>query len=564
MKVKADGTAPLWSALLPCPSVKAISFDAAGNVYAASPCATGINISKLNPVGSKLLYSLTVPFNAPLPSSTSEINLGLFVDTTGSAYVAGSSKSFNIPELSRVAELLSNAWFIKVNNNPPQWYLAITAQATPERLLPGQTIAFVLTITNNGPAQADDVVIFAGWPSFAPMLSCRSTGAGVCSSNQVTFPSIPPGKTETVEIRVQPNSGRNGDSFFIQASAWTLTSDINQDNNATIAKSVFDFVTPSITSLVGASFRLNGSSQLISMPPTTLYVAPNSEMTIEWPSPQVTSSFGTVVFQRWTDGSTDNPRTFTIGTSKFTASAIFGLTSTPLVSAGGVTNGASFAGGGVSPGEIVTVFGFNLGADLATAQVRDGKLTTQIAGVSVLFDGIPAPLIYSSAKTLAAIVPYEVAGKASTMMTVQFGSRTSTPLQLSVVDAAPGLFTTNASGAGQAAALNQDGSLNSPSNPAHPGEVIVLFGTGEGLVRPLPANGAIAGSPAPAPVLSSAVMIGGKPARVLYAAGAPGQTAGLIQINVEIPSDLPRNHHTPIVWTEGQRPCQPGVTIAID
>src|SRR5205085_856061 len=45
---------------------------------------------------------------------------------------------------------------------------------------------------------------------------------------------------------------------------------------------------------------------------------------------------------------------------------------------------------------------------------------------------------------------------------------------------APGIFTLNASGAGQAAALNQDGTLNSTSNAAKIGSVVVLYLTGEG------------------------------------------------------------------------------------
>src|ERR1019366_5533 len=66
----------------------------------------------------------------------------------------------------------------------------------------------------------------------------------------------------------------------------------------------------------------------------------------------------------------------------------------PLITPAGVVNAGSFAGGGVSPGEIVTVFGSNIGPlSLAGVQVADGQLTTSAGGTQVLFDGTPAPMI---------------------------------------------------------------------------------------------------------------------------------------------------------------------------
>ncbi|HJZ97968.1 MAG TPA: IPT/TIG domain-containing protein, partial [Candidatus Solibacter sp.] len=222
------------------------------------------------------------------------------------------------------------------------------------------------------------------------------------------------------------------------------------------------------------------------------------------------------------------------------------------------------ANDGVSPGEIVTIFGFNLGGVLASGRVTDGQLPTQIGGTRVLFDGVAAALVYSSSTAISAIVPYDIAGKTSTNMVVQAGNSKSQTIQLAVLDAIPALVTANSSGAGQAAALNQDGSLNSPSNPARAGDIVVLFGTGEGLVSPLPSNGAIVGSPAPAPLATVTATIGGVAAPVIYAGGAPGEPAGVLQINLRIPPGLPSNHHTPVVWSAGSRPSQSGVTIAIE
>jgi uncharacterized protein (TIGR03437 family) len=84
--------------------------------------------------------------------------------------------------------------------------------------------------------------------------------------------------------------------------------------------------------------------------------------------------------------------------------------------------------------------------------------------------------------------------------------------------------------------LNEDGSLNSEENPATAGSVVVLYGTGEGQTDPLGVDGKPAVAPLPRPVLPVRVTIGGQDAEILYAGGAPGFTAGLLQLNVRIPA----------------------------
>ena len=76
-----------------------------------------------------------------------------------------------------------------------------------------------------------------------------------------------------------------------------------------------------------------------------------------------------------------------------------------------MVNAASFRGGAVAPGEIVTIFGSGFGpATLAAAQYADGQLPTSVGETRVLFDGMAAPMIYSSAGQVSAIVPYSVSG----------------------------------------------------------------------------------------------------------------------------------------------------------
>jgi uncharacterized protein (TIGR03437 family) len=78
----------------------------------------------------------------------------------------------------------------------------------------------------------------------------------------------------------------------------------------------------------------------------------------------------------------------------------------------------------------------------------------------VTFDGIPAPIVHTKSTQLSVIVPYEVAGKATTSLVVSSNGVSSTLLTINVVNAAPGIYTLNQSGGGQGTILNQNGTLN--------------------------------------------------------------------------------------------------------
>jgi hypothetical protein len=103
--------------------------------------------------------------------------------------------------------------------------------------------------------------------------------------------------------------------------------------------------------------------------------------------------------------------------------------SVPHISWECVLNAASLEGGGVAPGEIVTILGSAIGPpDLTSLRVNtDGRLATTLADTRILFDGTPAPLLYVSAKQSSAIVPYAVAEKPTVDVQVEFkGVRSST------------------------------------------------------------------------------------------------------------------------------------------
>ena len=158
----------------------------------------------------------------------------------------------------------------------------------------------------------------------------------------------------------------------------------------------------------------------------------------------------------------------------------------PTIYSTGVVNVASYAGSGVSPGEIVAVFGSGLGPKIPVSlQIADdGTVSKSIGGVRLLFDSVPAPLVYVSDGQINAVVPYEVAGRDSTRVQVEYGGVRSFPVEIPVVPSQPGVFSSDASGHGLGAIVNEDGTINSLTNPAAKGSIISLYETGEGQTEP--------------------------------------------------------------------------------
>ena len=134
-----------------------------------------------------------------------------------------------------------------------------------------------------------------------------------------------------------------------------------------------------------------------------------------------------------------------------------------------VAHAASYSQDAVAPGEMVAIFGSSLGPLVpAGLQLDDsGNVATILAGTQVLFDGVTAPMVFAADGQVNAIVPFGVSGS-TTQVQVQYQGLASATFPMSVAPAVIGIFSADASGAGQAVVLNQDGSINSPANPAAP------------------------------------------------------------------------------------------------
>jgi uncharacterized protein (TIGR03437 family) len=239
----------------------------------------------------------------------------------------------------------------------------------------------------------------------------------------------------------------------------------------------------------------------------------------------------------------------------------------PVIAA--VTHAASFRPGAVSPGLIVTLWGDRMGpAQLTAAQpAADGKFPTTVAGTRSLFDGVPGAVLYASLRQVSVAAPYSVDGRASAQLVVESNGQRSDPYQLAVTDANPDLFTADGSGAGPGAILNvhDDGTvaLNTAQEPAPRGSYISAYLTGEGQTTPGGVDGLVALGVPPKPRLTVTATIGGVPAPVQYAGGAPYLLAGVMQVNLLVPPDAPVGPAVPLLIQVGDKRSQAAVTVAV-
>jgi uncharacterized protein (TIGR03437 family) len=245
----------------------------------------------------------------------------------------------------------------------------------------------------------------------------------------------------------------------------------------------------------------------------------------------------------------------------------------PLVTISKVVNAASYANGAVSPGEIVALFspadgsqpiGPATAAQLTQSLIVNNTLPTTLGGVQVLFNGTAAPLSYASALQVNAIVPYEIAGASSVTVIVKYQGQSSNGITLSVAGAAPAIFAVS-NGTGPAAALNTtDYTYNSPTNPAAKGSIVEFFVTGEGTTSPASLTGQITpvSGNTPKPNAAVGVTIDGQPVLVNFWGEAPGEVAGLMQLNVTIPAAA-RTGDLPLSVNIGGAYSQAGVTISV-
>jgi uncharacterized protein (TIGR03437 family) len=232
----------------------------------------------------------------------------------------------------------------------------------------------------------------------------------------------------------------------------------------------------------------------------------------------------------------------------------------------------------LAPGAFAAIFPSVTTNSIANgnAGVTQFPLPTVLADTQVLINGNPIGMFFVSTGQINVPLPLELptGGTVDLQVIRQSTGQIYGGAEVPMAPASPALFTNGGTGTGEVAALNQDNSVNSPTNPIARGQVIQLFGTGQGqVVNPPPDN-----MPSTGQVSTTAtpqVLIGGSgstyiPAsNILYSGLAPS-LIGVWQINVTIPSTATTGSYVPIrVFmdsTPSDNPAVPGqvaTTISI-
>jgi len=246
-------------------------------------------------------------------------------------------------------------------------------------------------------------------------------------------------------------------------------------------------------------------------------------------------------------------RSFVQQRSEFVIGAAFaaGFTPSGLVprlSTGGAVNAAGNVPP-ISPGSLASVYGQDLGAQ--TAQATSLPLPTAIGGLSILVNGVPAPLLFVSPGQVNIQVPWDTAAGTASIRGDISGVPGNT-ITAQVRSAAPGVFVT----------VFADGRVVSAERPATAGDVLVIYATGVGPVT----NNVGSGVPAPSNPLAASrdpvtVRFGEVTAQEVFFAGLTPGFVGLWQINVRVPAGVPAGPRTPLTLSVGGQTSAPA-TIA--
>lgn len=556
-----------------------IAFPLAGAIQRANAGKYDVFVYKLNAAGNSLVYSTF------LGGAADDRAQGIAVDSSGSAYISGDTQSANFPVLAG-------------------------AQMTPG----GGTDGFVAKLTPGGDALVYSTLLGGSGEDYASGLAVDAAGTVyVCGwTNSADFPvrnalqsSYGGGLNDGFAARIAPagnlllyatyfGGGAEDKAYDLvveSSGALTLT---GHTDSANLPGAVNSFSVGLKTADVFlAKFSPDTGTPIVSANPGALVL--NARFN-QPPPPSIVLNIA----------STGQPATFTASSSApwlrvtpaggFTGTALtvsieqadlapgvyreeiaINTTGTvnpslripvslnvtvdpPVVAAAGILNAASFSFGPLAPGEMFTVFGSNFGPPAGiTGELTNDSLPNVIADTRILVDNLPVPLLNAAHGQVTAIMPYSVAGRASVTVQVETGGRRSDPQALGIAPASPGIFTANASGGGQAAALNENGSANSSGNPAAPGSIVVLYATGEGLLNP----SAVEGKPIAkaSPVNPVTVRFADTVADVLYAGTIPGGIPGILQLNVRVPLTAAAGAVPVVLSIAGA--ISPTVTVAI-
>jgi uncharacterized protein (TIGR03437 family) len=465
----------------------------------------------------------------------------------------------------------------------PAQIIPVTLTIVASTAVAGST-SLTFTQAFEGTAPASQTVLIAGVPSGTTIgaISTVLTGTGwltaTASGNAVTVTAngtqLAEGTYSGVVTVIVPGAGGSPLYISVTLNVTAATSAI------ALSSSNLSFIVPAGSTSVPGTLSVQVTSTTASSVPFTATFVPSSGENFLTVTPTsgntpatISLSVNSAVSSTLAAGNYSGVVQVASGTG-----AIQTVSVTLVVSPAGtpvllsITSAASLQPGAVSPGDIVSIFGNNIGpATPATGTVftvtASGTVPTTLAGVTVTFNGVPAPLLFVAGGQINAIVPYEVAGQTSVPVVVNNGTASSATFTVSVTAVVPAIFSLAENGSGQGAILNSNGTVNGPSNAAAPDSIISIYATGEGQLVPAGTTGCITGGtlPLPKPVAAVSVTIGGLPATsIAYAGEAPGLVCGVIQVNATIPSGVGAGPQPVVLTIGGASNTGQAITVAVN
>ena len=549
VKLSADGSQLLYSTYFPA-AIDALALDTTGSVYVTGwtnsksfpvtaglpagtvsatsvPLTTGAFLTKISADGSRIVYSALFSGHSVDCGSGSSCFLGtrytygvsVAVDAAGNACLAGNTNTTDLPATPGAFLAKGTGAFVaKVNAAGSAVAYLTYISATNFIFAPyanPANIAAALTVDTAGNAYLAGSTFDPSFPATAGAYQTRFAGP---YQPGVPYP-LPP--TDVFAAKLDPTGAALVWATYIGGKGADAAKSVALDasGNVWIAGAT---ASPEFPNMQGWS---NGGDFLAALNPSGSALAYSARYPNDAASQSVAVDSTGLLHVAGPTG--------IVGT--------VAPTGTPVMRIFGIAN-AAFGPvlGRIVPGEVISIYGPHIGpATPATFTPVSGVVPNSLAGVQVFFNGVPAPLLYVSDSQINAVVPF---GVYSGTVRITSNGVTSPDFPTTVISAEPEVFR-NPDGA--AAAVNQDGSLNSAANPAKAGSIVSIWVTGAGSILPRPRDGQIATTaqdfyccyvgalmlsrlfpdptPPPGPV-------------VLYAGAAPGMVAGVVQINFQIPA----------------------------
>ncbi len=522
-KFSPDGRELLYSTYFPA-AINAIAVDAAGNMYVTGitnssafpvtaglphggvstgvPYVFGAFVTKLAAAGDRIVWSTILAggdkncgcCSSCFTSIRSALGVGIAVDPSGNAYVAGNTDTLNLPSTPGAMQATGPGAFVaKINSSGDS--LGYLTYIGPGNLVispnsyPANT-AKAITVDAAGNAYVVGSTFDPQFPATPGAYQAVYNGP-----SQVDVSSLP----DAFAIKLNPTGTAAVWATYIGGSAADAATAATLDASGNLWISG----TTASTDFPNAQGWSNGGEFVVELG------AAGSALPYAGRYPNGTAA-GAIAL--------DSTGLIHIGGGGGILSAI-AASAHPMTRVMGIANAAfGPVGGKIAAGEVISLYGPHIGPN-----------------TQVFVNGVAAPILYSSDSQINAVTPFGIDGMSTVPVRIGSGPE-FIPV---VLRSDPQVFQF---AGGQAAAINQDGTINGPDNPADRGSILAIWATGAGVTIPIPADGSI---PSTAQNTNCCQVYSGLTRlEVVYAGAAPGIIAGVVQINFRLLPDQSTDYVT--------------------